>query len=488
MAAIGDSDLEDVRAWLRAGAGSGAPADRVIETHIACVFLIGEHAYKIKKAVDLGYLDFSTADKRDWAARRELEFNRAAAPDVYEAVEPVLRRADGTLGFDGDGRPVETVLRMRRFDPDAVLDNAPERVTGEFAEALGRQIAGLHAGAAVRWGGAASLLYVIQSNAAHLRDQTAHLGEDAVEGLIAATQAEFDGRKAELNRRGRAGQVRRCHGDLHLGNILEEQGHAVLFDCIEFNDKLSEIDVLYDLAFLLMDLVFRGQAGGANRVLNGYLDAAARRFGDQAPRGLSVLPLFLSVRAAVRAHVMAQQGDAATGRAYLDAAREHLTGAKPTLHAVGGLSGAGKSTFARALAPSLGRPPGAVVLRSDEIRKRLWGHGPHDALPSEAYAACESERVYRRMLDEAALVLNAGRPVVLDAVFLKPEERTAAEGLAAKAEVPFHGVWLQAPASVMAERIMRRAGDASDADVEVLEAQLQRDPGTVTWKRVDASG
>ncbi len=481
-----DLDLAEVSAWFKAGAGSGAPADRVIQTHIAQVFLIGQHAYKLKKAVDLGYLDFSTAEKRAWAARRELDFNRGTAPDIYQRLVSVVRRADGSLALDGVGELMETVLCMRRFDPDAVLTNNPERVQGDFAEAIGRQVAGFHAGADVRRGGAEALGYVVASNARHMRSLADALGSEEVEALVAATQAEFDARREELNARGAAGQLRRCHGDLHLANILEEKGRVVLFDCIEFNDTLSEIDVLYDLAFLLMDLVFRGQTAGANRVLNGYLDEAARSFGEQALRGLSCLPLFLSVRAGVRAHVTAQQGDPARARAYVRLAMKHLTSPAPTLYAVGGLSGSGKSTLSRSLAPELGAAPGAVILRTDEIRKRLWGRAPRAGLPPEAYGEGQSERVYGRMMQEAALVLAAGRPVVLDAVFLKSEERAAAEAAGNTAGVPFTGVWLEAPVAVMTERLDARTGDASDADSRILEQQLQRDPGAMTWKRVKA--
>jgi aminoglycoside phosphotransferase family enzyme/predicted kinase len=487
MPQIDDANLQAVSAWLRAGAGTGAPCDEVIETHIAQVFLIGDHAYKLKRSVNLGYLDFSTAEKRAWAARRELDFNRKTAPDIYQAVAHVLRRPDGSLGFEGPGETLETVLRMRRFDPRAVLCDTPGVVQGDFAEALGRQVAGFHAAAEIRKGGSDSLGYVIGSNADHLRELATVLGADDVQTLIAATDAEFARRRGLLDRRGTAGQLRRCHGDLHLGNILQEDGRAVLFDCIEFNDALSEIDVLYDLAFLLMDLAFRGQGGGANRVLNGYLDEAARSFNAQGFLGLEALPLFMSVRAAVRAHVTAQQGQDDVARAYVQTALKHLTWPAPGLYAVGGLSGSGKSTLARRLAPDTGASPGAVILRSDEIRKRLWGRGPRDALPPEAYADAEAARVYGRMIDDARLVLQAGRSVILDAVFLRPEEREAAEALAGECGAPFAGFWLEAPGPVMAARLDSRTGDASDADARVLEAQLARDPGPMRWKRVDSA-
>ena len=477
MPASADPDLDAVSAWLR------SRADRVIETHIAQVFLVGRQAYKLKKAVDLGFLDFSTREKRAWAVRRELDFNRRTAPDIYLAVETVVRRPDGQLAFGGQGEPLESVLLMRRFDPEAVLSNAPERVNGDFAEALGRQVAGLHAGADICRRGSGSLDYVIQSNAGHLRDLAPVLGQEAVEALIGATQAEFDRRRAMLDARGAAGQMRRCHGDLHLGNILEEGGRAVPFDCIEFNDILSEIDVLYDLAFLLMDLTFRGQNEGASRVLNGYLDEAARSFDEAALRGLVLLPLYLSVRAAVRAHVNGHAGEHEAARAYVQAAIRHLSWPAPSLHAFGGLSGSGKSTAARALAPTLGAPPGAVILRTDEIRKRLWGIGPRETLPKAAYAEGQSERVCGRMLAEARLVLDAGRSVILDAVFLKPAEREAAEALARDIGVAFDGVWLEAPKAVLTARLDARTGDASDADARVLQQQLERDPGEIKWRR-----
>ncbi|HUO22254.1 MAG TPA: AAA family ATPase [Caulobacteraceae bacterium] len=480
-AGLEQAGLAEASAWL------AAQADRIISTHVADVFLIGPHAYKLKKSVDYGYLDFSTRAKRAWAVDRELALNRRTAPDVYLGACWIVRGPEG-LAFDGPGEPLERVLRMRRFDPAAVLSNAPETVEGAFAEALGRQIAKVHAAAPVDPAGAAAGLgYVIGSNASQLGALAADLGADKTSALLAATEAEFDRLASLLDARGGDGQVRLCHGDLHLGNIMAEQGRAVLFDCIEFNDRLAQIDVLYDLAFLLMDLLHRGQTEGANRVLNGYLDQAARAFGDAPLEGLAILPLCMAVRAAVRCHVSAHMGQMDEARAYLDAALGHLAPGPVSLTAVGGLSGSGKSTLARRLAPTLGRPPGAVVLRSDEIRKRLWGRAPTERLPPEAYGPGTSETVYGQMLREARLALHAGQAVTLDAVFLRPTERAAAEALARDTRAPFQGYWLETPPEVMAARLAARRGDASDADQTVLDAQRGCDPGEIGWTRVQPS-
>ncbi|HEX6860693.1 MAG TPA: AAA family ATPase [Caulobacteraceae bacterium] len=466
----------EVEEWL------AGRAERMIETHCAWVFLTGDTAWKVKKPVDLGYLDFVALERRRWALDRELAFNRAAAPDIYRAVRRITREGEA-FAFDGEGETVEYALEMRRFDDAAVLDHCPHALDGTLAEALGRTIARLHAKAPVtpRGGGAQMLGYTVTSNAAHLR----RTGLE-VEALIAATDAALAAVAPLLDERAGEGFARRCHGDLHLGNILLENGRPVLFDCIEFNDRLSEIDVLYDLAFLLMDLDFRSRRDAAVRVLGGWLDEAARTFPESLWEGLAALPLMMSVRAAVRCHVRMQAGDEASARAYLAAAMAHLSPEPPVLRAVGGLSGSGKSTFARELAPLVGPAPGAVILRSDEIRKRLWGAAPTDKLPPNAYAAGESDRVYGVMLQEAQDCLLAGRAVVLDAVFLRPEERAAAQELATHCGVPFKGVWLEAPEDVLTTRIAARSGDASDADAAVLNAQLTQDPGPLNWRRFDA--
>ena len=291
--------------------------------------------------------------------------------------------------------------------------------------------------------------------------------------MVAATDAAFAAAGPLLEKRRAEGFARRCHGDLHLGNILLEDGAPRLFDCIEFNDLLSEIDVLYDVAFLIMDLGFRGNATGANRALNAYLDEAARGFPPDLWDGLAALPLMLSARASVRAHVTAMQGQTEGARAYLAAAGAHLQPPPPRLVAVGGRSGSGKTTLARMIAPGLGAAPGAVVLRSDEIRKRLAGIGPLDHLPDDAYGPAMSERVYAELFATARRCLAAGRATVLDAVFLRPEERGAARRPCLRTAGGLRRRLAgRAPATCCAPGWPAAPGDASDADAAVLAAQL----------------
>jgi hypothetical protein len=469
-------------AWLT------ARADRAIETACARVFLAGDVAWKLKRNVDLGYADFSTLERRKWALDRELAFNREAAPDIYRRVRALTREAGGGFAWEGGGEVVDYALEMRRFDDSAVLANDPSAIDGQMAEALGRRIAGFHAHAPLRPdGGWRALAWTIGSNGELLRELAGQLDGARVEMLIAMTEAELARQLPLLKARTAAGFARRCHGDLHLANILVEHGQPVLFDCIEFNDLLSDLDVQYDLAFLLMDLDFRGRRDAAVRVLSAYLDQAAREFPEALWEGLAALPLMLSVRAGVRAHVAAHSGDLALSSAYVESATAHLSPAPPVLAAVGGFSGTGKTSFARAVAPGLGRAPGAVVLRTDEARKRLAGAGPVDRLARETYTAEFYARVYETLFATARALLQAGQSVVLDATFTEPHLRAQAEALAEEFGGPLRGAWLAAPFAVLEARVGSRVGDASDATVAVLHDQIARHGGqAVGWAQVDA--
>ena len=454
-------------------------ADQVIETSCATVVLKGAKAYKIKKSVDYGFLDFTSAEKRRAALLRELRYNQRMAADIYLGVEDIAG---------------ESVLVMRRFDTAGVLGEQsaanPEWTPDlELMHDLGQVIARFHAGSEIcrDTQHAANIKYVIDSNKRNIDVFRKELGEAAVDAYDAAIQAHYAKIETTVLKRFDDGHVRHCHGDLHLGNILVENAKPVLFDCIEFNEKLSQIDVLYDLAFLLMDLWVRGHHDAANRVMNVWLDQAARLEDDVAGvyAGLELLPLYMSVRAGVRCHVNANYvGEAHYGmdkaRMYLEAAHRFLDLAPASLTAVGGLSGSGKSTRARQLAPLTGRAPGAVVLRSDEIRKRLWACPEFEALPREAYTPDENARVYAHMFDLARTTLDAGQAVILDATFREEKWRRQAEQLAP--DVAFDGRWLDLPVEVRRARVEARLKDVSDATPEVAAAQADIDIATVSWQ------
>jgi aminoglycoside phosphotransferase family enzyme/predicted kinase len=478
-----DPEEAEICAWL------AARADRTIETACAHVFLGHDAAWKMKRHENLGYADFSTLELRRWALDRELDFNKTAAPDIYRAVRRITRVADGALALDGQGETIEFVLEMRRFDEGAVLSANPAAIDGEMADLLGRTIAGFHALAPLRpKGGWAAIDYTVGSNAKILRELAPRLGSERIEIMTALTQAELARQAPLLKARRAQGFSRRCHGDLHLGNILVEDGKPILFDCIEFSDVLSDLDVLYDLAFLLMDLDFRGRRDAGVRVLSAYLDEAARVFPNELWEGLAALPLMMSVRAGVRAHVAAHSKDDALAKAYIEAAIAHLSPAPPRLAAVGGLSGTGKSTFARRIAPGLGAAPGAVVIRTDEVRKRLMKVAPFERLSPSAYTGDLYPRSYDTLIENARTLLKAGRGVVLDATFIDPALRARAEQLAVDCGVPFDGVWLDAPLDVLEARVASRTNDASDATPATLQDQLVRHTSEVAWRRVDTSG
>jgi hypothetical protein len=308
------------------------------------------------------------------------------------------------------------------------------------------------------------------------------------DALARLSAAALDRVAPLLDRRRAAGRVRRCHGDLHLNNICLWQGRPVLFDALEFDESFASIDVLYDLAFLLMDLDRHGLRGFANLVLNRYLELS----GDYG--GVAALPLFLSCRAAIRAHVAVTRAEAMrdavdieASRQLLDQAIRYLEAAPVQLVAIAGLSGTGKSTVSRAVAPSLGNAPGAVILRSDIFRKRMHGVGETDKLPPDAYTVDMNDRVFASLAETAADLLQGGHSVIVDAVYGEPKHRADLAAVAQRTGAAFHGFWLEAPEQVLARRIAGRRGDASDATVDVLRAQMNNITPPADWTRVNAA-
>jgi len=492
-------DQSEVIAFLSRAEAYGADGAAVerIETHVSVVFLVGERAYKLKRAVRFAYLDFSTLDRRRAACEAEVAVNRRTAPALYRRAVLVTRRVDGRLQLGGEGAVVEWLVEMARFDNETLFDRLAQRgaLDRRLMATLARAIARFHDAAEIcrDVDPTATFTAIIESNAASFAEFAASFDPAAVARLSERSRAELSRCRSMLEERRAAGRVRRCHGDLHLRNICLVDGQPTLFDAIEFNETLTRIDVLYDVAFLVMDLDHRHLRSLANVVLNAYTDHSA----DDA--GLALMPLFLSLRAAIRAHVdAATVGRLADGeqrtrcadeaRRYLAEAGAYLAPTPPRLVAVGGLSGSGKSRLARALAPILGAPPGARVIRSDVVRKRLLGVDPETRLEPQGYSKDMTERTYAMVYDLARIALRAGRAVIADAVFARPEQRQALAVVAAESGVPFQGLWLEATAAVMAERITTRRDNASDATVEIMRQQLGYDLGAIDWPRLDSGG
>lgn len=463
-----------------------------VTTHISAVFVGRDTAWKLKKAVRLPFLDFSTLAARRHFLDREYALNAAAAPGLYRDVVAVIRAETGALDVapeEADGA-IDYVLRMAVIPEDDFLDAIAAR--GALAPDLLRDLADT----VFRYHAALKPVPVDDAAMAIHRIVSGNLRSAAAAGLDRARVAAWGRRaRAEVGRlapwlRARAarGLVRRCHGDLHLGNFCLWQGRPVPFDALEFDEDLATIDIAYDLAFLLMDLDRRAGRDAANRLLDRII---AR--GDDIDM-LDGLPLFLSLRAMIRSHVLKAAGRDDASAAHLEAAEAYLAPPPPVIVAIGGLQGTGKSTLAYRLAPDLGAAPGALVLRSDEIRKRLHGAAPEDRLPQSAYAAAANEAVNAALVAGAEAAARAGQSVIADSTFLAPELRSAIEAAAGRAGVPFLGVWLDAPLDVLESRVAARdraardrgGRDASDATVAILRQAAQRDPGPIFWQRLDA--
>ena len=459
-------------------------AQKAIATHISLVLLSRERAFKLKRAVRFPYLDFSTPQLRLAMCAREVALNRAFAPGLYLGARRITREADGGLALDGAGELVDAVVVMRRFPDDALLETMARAgtLTGEILERLARRVAQAHDSASpdLARGGAIIMRRVLDGAAANLRTSALSPAHD-LEDHVSRLRAALDAQAALLDARRAQGKVRRCHGDLTLRNICLFENEPTPFDCLEFDEDLATIDVLYDLAFLLMDLWRVDGRGFASLVFNRYLDAR-----DETD-GLPLLPLFMSLRATIRAHVEASQGHGGIARGYSDLARALLAPSQGVVIAIGGYSGSGKSSVAAALAPRLGVAPGARVINSDRIRKRMFGVAPTERLPQAAYAGDVSAKVYEEMSTQAARGARVGWPVIVDAVFDRAEDRAEIERVAHASSVAFQGVWLDLDFDRRAARVDARVNDASDATRDVLAAQLRKETGAIAWLRVDAS-
>jgi len=522
-------------------AGQDRGARHVAATHISFVTLTTRRAYKLKRAVAFPYLDFSTPERRLAFCEREAALNRRLAPQLYLGARRITRAADGALEFDGVGALVDAVVEMRRFEEGDLLETRAlaGRLDAATIETLATRLATFHAAAPpdANRGGAAAMRVVV-ANIVRSAEQSGLADTAQIEALRAALDGALAAQAERLDARRAAGKVRLCHGDLTLRNICLFEGAPTPFDCLEFSDDLATIDILYDLAFLLMDLVRVGRRDLASCALDRWLDAmsvqslrecplssppplrgrgggfgasqtgvetsdAAACVPSPAERGrdregaltsyesdeaadLPLLPLFMAIRASIRAHVAASQDRRAEAATHLALAFDLLRPAPTRIVAIGGFSGTGKSTLAARLAPQIGAAPGARSLSSDRLRKRLFGVEATQRLPAEAYAPEISRQVYEEMFLQAERVAGAGWSVVVDAVFDRREDRAEVEAIAQRCGLPFTGLWLEAALETRVGRVERRTNDPSDATRAVVELQGQRDPGPMNWARIDA--
>jgi aminoglycoside phosphotransferase family enzyme/predicted kinase len=509
-----DGDQAAALAFLRETATRDAAGGDVelIETHGAYVVLAGPLAYKMKRAVALPYMDFSTVARRAWAVGREFALNRRSAPGLYREVRAIVRDPGGRLAWAPAGAAtadaVDWVLVMARFPDDALFTRLAEtgRLDDRLLVGTAERVAELHAGAESRpdVGGYAVMARTMGVMARELRRFAgAKFDRAMVEDILSRASSRLDGLRGLLDRRAKDGRLRHGHGDLHLANICLFEDQPTPFDAIEFNDDFVLTDVLYDLAFLLMDLDHRGRRDGASLVLNRYLECTALQGFEGDIDALAALPMFLAFRAAIRGYVAATLADTLAGepgsseraaaeddraRAYLARADGYLSPPAARLVAIGGVSGTGKSTLARRIAPRFGAAPGALVLRSDVIRKRLHGLDALGKLPPEAYAPEVGRRVQETIAGLAARALAAGHAVVVDQVHGHPGARARVAEVARNAGVAFDGLWLEGPGDELERRVASRADDASDATVEVVRQQLSAIEPPDDWHRLSARG
>ncbi|MBX2854169.1 MAG: AAA family ATPase [Rhodobacteraceae bacterium] len=476
-----------------------APVER-IDTPLSAIFLCGDRAYKAMRAVTRRFVDFSHLEHRRAACEAELNAN-PAAPGLYLRVVPVLQSDQGLMlgGAEDTANALEWLVVMRRFDHADAFDQrlADGRLTRVDIEQLADAAGAAHIAAPVlhREDAGADMAVTINNLTAALgalsNDAPSTTQTEFTSALSAWRPAISDAlamARPQLKARGRHGRVRRCHGDLHLANVCRFEGRATPFDAIAFNDDLTRIDIAYDAAFCAMDLAARGVQPLASAFISRWLSMTR----DYS--GLALWPLFLSTRAAVRAMVAGFAKDWETAIARLASANRFLCFSPPLLLAIGGASGAGKTTLARQLTPEIPGLGGlgAVHMRSDVARKRLLGLPPEQRAPQSAYAPEVSARMLRQMLRDAGRALRAGESVVWDATFILQSDRDALSSLAAASGTDHLGLWLDAPPALRAARAERRTQaaaqgeppDASDAGAGIALRQ-QADPLTDPhWRRI----
>ena len=460
----------------------------LIETHISWVLLTGDIAYKFKKPVNFGFLDFSSLEKRRYYCFQELTLNRLLAPKLYLDVIPIYGTADAP-NLKGSGAVFEYAVKMREFPQSARLDRVLAR--GELErthiENLTRQISAFHAridraAEESPWGKSEDIYATVKENLPIIR----HLSKDFAADIDLITQwldNQYQTLRPIFDKRRQTGFIRACHGDMHLENMALLENEIVIFDGIEFNDSFRWIDIASEIAFLIMDLHSRQKPQLAAQFLNAYLEQS----GDY--EGVTTLHFYLVYRALVRAkvavlHLMQSQNLQEkqqleqTCRAYIQLAAVYTKPPQPFLLILHGFSGAGKTTVSEGLLTELS----AIRLRSDLERKRLFGLSPNERGTAKIYSAEAGWQTFQRLAELSRCLLQAGFPVIMDATFIKQTIRQIFWQIAQNLNLPFAILSVQTETTILYERVAKRSQenhDASDADAAVLRQQLQRyDPLT----------
>lgn len=453
----------------------------LIQTHVSYVFLTGDYAYKVKKPVNFGFLDYSTLEKRSHFCHQELEMNKRGAPELYLEVLPVTQTGE-KFNLGGTGEAVESVLKMRQFPQSALLSEMFElgTLTESHMEQLGQVVAKYHEKTQTsdRIGSFGEVTQVRQAIDENYQQTKKYIGNAQTQAQYAETKKYtdnfFTGRNQLFKSRIENNKIRECHGDLHLRNICLWNDKILLFDCIEFNEPFRFVDVMYDVAFTVMDLQARQRPDFGNAFLNTYVEQT----GDW--EGLQVLPLYLSRQAYVRAKVTsfllddpgipesAKVEAAATASAYYKLAWEYTKPRQGKLILMSGLSGAGKSTTARLLARKLD----AIHLRSDAVRKHLGNIPLSERGGDELYTPEMTQKTYDRLLQLGVMLANQGFTVILDAKYDRTALRTNAIDLADFQQLPLQIMHCTAPIEVLRDRLAARTGDIADATADLLEFQI----------------
>lgn len=482
-----------VIAWLKCEDSYSRGKVTHIETHISHIFLVGDEAWKLKKALGTPFLDYTSPAKRRIAAEQEVQINRRTAPDLYLGIQPIVPKGDSfAFGREDESdraKAVDWLVHMRRFDQALLFDRmlVDGRLTTTHVESLADALSALHISARVTKdeGGAAGMArhYKAPVNTL-LADPSVPFSATDINAMADQLEQGWLQLSPILEARRRHGYVRHGHGDLHLANVCIYDNRATLFDAIEFSMGLACTDCLYDMAFPVMDFLFYDRPDYAAVFVSRYLEKT------RDYKGLRLMPFYVAIRALVRAMANGLQPKRhEVAQRYFALAQASLTASpQPYCHAIGGLSGTGKSTLARTIQSDLGPLFGAVHIRSDGVRKRLHNVKPEQTLDDKAYGRKANWRTYQRLLKDTRHALLAGWPVVVDATFMNYQTRASFRQMANSLNIPFKGLWLHAPPDTLRHRISTRKKGASDADLSVLEKQLAGFTQPADWPGVDVSG